>query len=43
MHILGAEGMPRRIYRYAPGMGWDTWNLVATLSAFVLGISVLVL
>jgi cytochrome c oxidase subunit 1 len=43
MHILGAEGMPRRIYRYAPGMGWDTWNLVATLSAFVLGVSVLVL
>jgi cytochrome c oxidase subunit 1 len=43
MHILGAEGMPRRIYRYAPGMGWDMWNLVATLSAFVLGVSVLVL
>jgi cytochrome c oxidase subunit 1 len=43
MHILGVEGMPRRIYRYAPGMGWDLWNLVATLSAFVLGISVLVL
>ena len=28
MHILGAEGMPRRIYRFAPGMGWDTLNLL---------------
>ena len=43
MHFLGAEGMPRRIYRYAPGMGWETWNLVATVSAFILGISVAVL
>jgi heme/copper-type cytochrome/quinol oxidase subunit 3 len=43
MHFLGAEGMPRRIYRYAPDMGWDTWNLIATISAFILGISVIVL
>ncbi|MFN8627866.1 MAG: cytochrome c oxidase subunit I [Candidatus Binatia bacterium] len=43
MHFLGAEGMPRRIYRYAPGMGWDMWNLVATISAFILGLSVAVL
>jgi cytochrome c oxidase subunit I len=42
MHFLGAEGMPRRIYRYAPGMGWDFWNLVATISAFILGLSVAV-
>jgi cytochrome c oxidase subunit 1 len=43
MHFLGAEGMPRRIYRYAPGMGWDFWNLVATVSAFILALSVVVL
>jgi cytochrome c oxidase subunit 1 len=43
MHILGAEGMPRRIYRYAPGLGWDVWNLVATVSAFVLALSFAVL
>jgi cytochrome c oxidase subunit 1 len=42
MHFLGMNGMPRRIYRYAPGMGWSFWNLVATVSAFVLGASVLV-
>jgi cytochrome c oxidase subunit I len=43
MHFLGAEGMPRRIYRYAPGMGWDTLNLVATVSACILGVAVAVL
>ncbi len=35
MHLLGIEGMPRRIYTYAPGMGWDNWNLVATIGAVV--------
>jgi cytochrome c oxidase subunit 1 len=34
--------MPRRIYTYAPDMGWDTWNLVATVGAFVIALSVLV-
>ncbi len=43
MHILGLMGMPRRVYTYGGGMGWDTWNLVATAGAFLLGISVLLL
>jgi cytochrome c oxidase subunit 1 len=43
MHILGAEGMPRRIYRYAPAMGWDTSNMLATIGAFTMGLSVLAL
>ena len=43
MHILGGEGMPRRIYRYAPNMGWNTLNLLSTIGAFVLALSVLVL
>jgi len=30
MHILGLEGMPRRIYTYGPEMGWGPLNLVAT-------------
>ncbi len=30
MHFLGMLGMPRRIYTYAPGRGWEFWNLVAT-------------
>jgi cytochrome c oxidase subunit I len=43
MHILGAEGMPRRVYRYAPMMGWDSLNMLATVGAFILGFAVLVL
>ena len=35
MHILGMLGMPRRVYTYAPGLGWDGWNLVVTLGAFL--------
>ena len=42
MHLLGLEGMPRRIYRYAPGKGWDFWNGVATLGAFLIATSILV-
>jgi cytochrome c oxidase subunit 1 len=41
MHFLGVEGMPRRIYRYAPGMGWEVWNLIATIGAFILGFLIL--
>jgi len=40
-HILGLQGMPRRIYRYPEGRGWDLWNLVATIGAFVIAFSVL--
>jgi cytochrome c oxidase subunit I len=42
MHILGLQGMPRRIYVYPEGMGWDFWNFVSTLGAFTIGLSVLV-
>ncbi|MGH2557150.1 MAG: cytochrome c oxidase subunit I [Actinomycetota bacterium] len=42
MHILGLEGMPRRIYRYQPGLGFDFWNLVSTLGAFMIATSILV-
>ncbi|MBV8772482.1 MAG: cytochrome c oxidase subunit I [Deltaproteobacteria bacterium] len=43
MHFLGVEGMPRRIYRYAPGMGWHALNLATSIGAFILGFSVLIL
>jgi cytochrome c oxidase subunit 1 len=42
MHILGLNGMPRRIYRYEAGMGWDLWNLVSTIGAFIIAVSILV-
>jgi cytochrome c oxidase subunit 1 len=31
MHVPGILGMPRRIYTYEPGRGWDTWNLIVTI------------
>jgi cytochrome c oxidase subunit 1 len=40
MHILGLNGMPRRIYQYDTGMGWDFWNLVATIGAFTIAASI---
>ncbi len=35
MHSLGLMGMPRRIYTYPAGMGWDASNLVVTIGAFL--------
>jgi cytochrome c oxidase subunit 1 len=31
MHIPGILGMPRRIYTYEPGRGWEFWNLIVTI------------
>ena len=42
MHIPGLLGMPRRIYTYEAGRGWDTWNLIVTIGTFVQAISILV-
>lgn len=42
MHILGLEGMPRRIYDYAASRGWGPMNLLATIGAFLIATSVLV-
>ena len=42
MHILGIEGMPRRIWDYDPSRGWTTWNQVETLGAYILGLGVLI-
>jgi cytochrome c oxidase subunit I len=42
MHIPGILGMPRRIYTYEPGRGWDIWNLIVTIGVFFQGIAVLI-
>jgi cytochrome c oxidase subunit 1 len=34
MHIPGLLGMPRRIYTYEPGRGWDTLNVIVTVGVF---------
>jgi cytochrome c oxidase subunit I len=31
MHVPGLLGMPRRIYTYEPGRGWEIWNLIVTI------------
>ena len=36
MHILGLQGMTRRIYTYQPEMGWADMNLFVSLSALIL-------
>jgi cytochrome c oxidase subunit 1 len=41
-HILGLEGMPRRIYQYEPGLGFDFWNMVSTIGSFLIAVSILV-
>jgi cytochrome c oxidase subunit 1 len=42
MHYLGLIGMPRRVYTYAPDLGWNFWNLVSTVGAAVTGLSFVV-
>ena len=42
-HILGLDGMPRRVYTYPNLPGWGVMNLISTIGAFVIGIAVLVL
>ncbi len=39
-HFLGLMGMPRRIYTYAPDLGFNLWNEVSTLGAITLGVGV---
>jgi cytochrome c oxidase subunit I len=34
MHVPGLLGMPRRIYTYEPGRGWEVWNLIVTIGVF---------
>ena len=41
MHFLGLDGMPRRIYTYGDDMGWQLWNFVSTLGAFLLALAIL--
>jgi len=42
MHFLGLAGMPRRIYTYDADLGWDTWNMVATIGSYTIATSVLI-
>jgi cytochrome c oxidase subunit I+III len=41
MHILGFLGMPRRIYTYQSGLGWDSLNMLISIFSFVFAVGVL--
>ena len=40
MHFTGLRGMPRRVFTYPAGLGWDTLNMVSTIGAFILAIGI---
>jgi cytochrome c oxidase subunit I+III len=42
MHILGLEGMPRRIYTYQPDLPWHRLNLFVSASAMILAAGFLI-
>ena len=42
MHVTGLLGQPRRTYTYEDGLGWEVWNLLATVGSFVLAAGILV-
>ncbi|GEN82147.1 cytochrome c oxidase subunit 1 [Sporosarcina luteola] len=42
-HWLGFWGMPRRVWTYMDGQGWNLANLISTIGAFMMAIGVIVL
>jgi cytochrome c oxidase subunit 1 len=42
MHWLGLQGMPRRVYTYLAETGWGDLNMLATIGAFTIALSVVV-
>ena len=42
MHFVGLHGMPRRVYTYPAGLGFETMNMLETVGALLLGLSQLI-
>jgi cytochrome c oxidase subunit 1 len=40
MHVPGLLGMPRRIYTYEAGRGWEGWNAVVTVGAAIQAVAI---
>jgi len=41
MHLLGLKGMPRRIALYPADRGWGTLNLISSIGAYIIAISII--
>src|SRR5690606_32949047 len=41
MHILGLQGMMRRTFTYTDNQGFEIWNLVSSIGAFMIALSIL--
>ncbi|MGH7482014.1 MAG: cytochrome c oxidase subunit I, partial [Longimicrobiales bacterium] len=41
MHLSGMWGMPRRVYTYPAGLGWELPNLISTIGALGFAVGVL--
>jgi cytochrome c oxidase subunit I+III len=39
-HVAGLMGMPRRVWTYREGLGWEPYNLISTIGSYVLAIGV---
>ncbi|WP_407637265.1 cytochrome c oxidase subunit I [Bacillus cihuensis] len=42
-HFLGLMGMPRRVFTYLPGQGWETSNLISSIGAIFMSVGVIIL
>ena len=40
MHLTGLLGMPRRVYTYQAGLGWDWLNLLSSIGGFIMAAGV---
>lgn len=42
MHLVGIDGMPRRVPNYDESMGWEAINQLETVGAFIIAISMVI-
>ncbi|MBA9024998.1 cytochrome c oxidase subunit I [Peribacillus huizhouensis] len=42
-HFLGLMGMPRRVFTYLPGQGWETSNLISSIGAIFMSVGIIIL
>ncbi|MFT9818632.1 cytochrome c oxidase subunit I [Lysinibacillus sp. NPDC056185] len=42
-HFLGLMGMPRRVFTYREGQGWDSFNYISTIGALMMGVGVILM